>query len=106
MLLADNKRLQQRLKAMQETINSVTDKNVELLSEKETFGWTSACKKWKKYLIHLKRKFHKTVSLFSFFLIHYTSNVNTIGHFDLIETKICQTKLRNFLLQNSSEFAI
>lgn len=44
MLLADNKRLQQRLKAMQETINSVTDKNVELLSEKETFGWSSACK--------------------------------------------------------------
>lgn len=44
MLLADNKRLQQRLKALQETVNAVTDKNVELLSQKETFGWSSTCK--------------------------------------------------------------
>lgn len=44
MLLDDNKRLQQRIKAMQDTINSVTDKNVELLAEKETNGWSSTCK--------------------------------------------------------------
>lgn len=41
MLLADNKRLQQRLKAMQETINSLTTKNTQLLLEKTTQGWTS-----------------------------------------------------------------
>lgn len=41
MLLADNKRLQQRLKAMQETINSLTAKNTELLLEKTTQGWSS-----------------------------------------------------------------
>lgn len=39
MLLADNKRLQQRLKAMQETINALTDRNTELLSEKAMAGW-------------------------------------------------------------------
>lgn len=44
MLLADNKRLQQRIKAMQETINSVTEKNVDLLSEKECSEWSSTCK--------------------------------------------------------------
>ncbi|XP_055302871.1 kinesin-like protein KIF21B isoform X4 [Sitodiplosis mosellana] len=41
MLLADNKRLQQRIKAMQETINNVTDKNVDLLAEKEASEWGS-----------------------------------------------------------------
>ncbi|XP_037912108.1 kinesin-like protein KIF21A isoform X3 [Hermetia illucens] len=39
MLLADNKRLQQRLKAMQETINTLTDKNSELMLQKATMGW-------------------------------------------------------------------
>lgn len=42
MLLADNKRLQQRVKAMQETINCVTEKNVVLLSEKEASDWMAA----------------------------------------------------------------
>lgn len=41
MLMADNKRMQQRIKAMQETINTVTQKNVELLSQKEMDGWSS-----------------------------------------------------------------
>jgi kinesin family protein 4/21/27 len=41
MLLADNKRLQQRLKAMQETINALTERNTELLSEKAMAGWIS-----------------------------------------------------------------
>ena len=41
MLLADNKRLQQRLKALQETINALTDNNTELLSEKAMAGWNS-----------------------------------------------------------------
>lgn len=40
MLLADNKRLQQRLKAMQETINALTDRNAELLSEKSVAEWS------------------------------------------------------------------
>lgn len=40
MLLADNKRLQQRLKAMQETIDSLTERNTALLSEKTISGWT------------------------------------------------------------------
>lgn len=40
MLLADNKRLQQRLKAMQETINALTDRNTELLAEKTMAGWS------------------------------------------------------------------
>lgn len=39
MLLADNKRLQQRLKAMQETINALTERNTELLAEKAITGW-------------------------------------------------------------------
>ena len=41
MLLADNKRLQQRLKAMQETINALTERNTELLSEKAMAGWVN-----------------------------------------------------------------
>lgn len=44
MLMADNKRMQQRIKAMQETINNITQKNVDLLSEKETYGWSSTSK--------------------------------------------------------------
>ncbi|KAH8377551.1 hypothetical protein KR093_005914, partial [Drosophila rubida] len=40
MLLADNKRLQQRLKSMQETINILTDKNAQLKLEKQTHEWT------------------------------------------------------------------
>lgn len=39
MLLADNKRLQQRLKAMQETINALTERNTALLAEKAMAGW-------------------------------------------------------------------
>lgn len=39
MLLADNKRLQQRLKAMQETINALTERNTELLAQKAMAGW-------------------------------------------------------------------
>lgn len=39
MLLADNKRLQQRIKAMQETINALTDRNTQLLAEQATHGW-------------------------------------------------------------------
>lgn len=42
MLLADNKRLQQRLKAMQETINSLQEKNVKLMTEKASVAWNSA----------------------------------------------------------------
>lgn len=44
MLLAENKRMQQRIKAMQETINVVTDKNVELMSCKDANDWNFACK--------------------------------------------------------------
>lgn len=44
MLLADNKRMQQRIKAMQETINNMTEKNVELLSEKDMNGWSESSK--------------------------------------------------------------
>lgn len=40
MLMQDNKRLQQRLKAMQESINTLTDRNAELLSEKAVAGWS------------------------------------------------------------------
>lgn len=57
MLMADNKRMQQRIKAMQETINNVTQKNVELLSEKETFGWNSSSKR----LIFLTVFIHATI---------------------------------------------
>lgn len=39
MLLSDNKRMQQRLKAMQETINSLTEKNAVLLAEKAVANW-------------------------------------------------------------------
>ncbi|KAM7362467.1 kinesin-like protein 31E isoform 1-T4 [Cochliomyia hominivorax] len=41
MLLHDNKRLQQRLKSMQETINVLTEKNTQLLLEKEMGKWSS-----------------------------------------------------------------
>lgn len=41
MLMQDNKRLQQRLKAMQESINSLTERNAELLAEKAMAGWAS-----------------------------------------------------------------
>jgi kinesin family protein 4/21/27 len=41
MLLADNKRLQQRIKAMQETINALTDRNTQLLAEQATHGWVN-----------------------------------------------------------------
>lgn len=40
MLLAENKRLQQRIKAMQDTINALTDRNTELLADKAMAGWT------------------------------------------------------------------
>ncbi len=40
MLLADNKRLQQRIKAMQETINALTDRNTQLLAEQALHGWS------------------------------------------------------------------
>lgn len=42
MLMDDNKRLQQRLKAMQETINSLTERNASLCSEKALAGWNVA----------------------------------------------------------------
>lgn len=42
MLLADNKRLQQRLKAMQETINALTERNTELLAEKAIAGLSNS----------------------------------------------------------------
>lgn len=51
MLLDDNKRLQQRLKAMQETINALTERNSELLSEKALSGWNLAGKLCKIYLV-------------------------------------------------------
>lgn len=41
MLMQDNKRLQQRLKAMQETINTLTDKNATLQAQQALFGWSS-----------------------------------------------------------------
>lgn len=34
--------MQQRLKAMQETINSVTEKNVKLLTEQAVVDWNAA----------------------------------------------------------------
>lgn len=40
LLLADNKRLQQRLKAMQETINILTERNAQLKLEKQTHEWS------------------------------------------------------------------
>lgn len=42
MLLDDNKRLQQRLKAMQETITSLTERNAGLSAEKALSGWNMA----------------------------------------------------------------
>ncbi|XP_046812560.1 kinesin-like protein KIF21B isoform X3 [Lucilia cuprina] len=41
MLLHDNKRLQQRLKSMQETIKALTEKNAQLLLEKEMNAFSS-----------------------------------------------------------------
>ncbi|XP_052564724.1 kinesin-like protein KIF21A isoform X6 [Culex pipiens pallens] len=41
MLLQDNKRLQQRLKAMQETINTLTEKNATLQAQQALSGWSS-----------------------------------------------------------------
>ncbi|XP_055632289.1 kinesin-like protein KIF21B isoform X3 [Toxorhynchites rutilus septentrionalis] len=41
MLLQDNKRLQQRLKAMQEALNSMTDKNAQLQAQQALSGWSS-----------------------------------------------------------------
>lgn len=40
LLLADNKRLQQRLKAMQETINILTERNAQLKLEEQTHEWS------------------------------------------------------------------
>lgn len=40
LLLADNKRLQQRLKSMQETINILTESNAQLKLEKQTHEWS------------------------------------------------------------------
>lgn len=40
MLLADNKRLQQRLKSMQQTIDILTDRNAQLKLEKQAHEWT------------------------------------------------------------------
>ncbi|KAM8715426.1 hypothetical protein ACLKA7_002474 [Drosophila subpalustris] len=40
MLLADNKRLQQRLKSMQDTINILTERNAQLKLEKQAHEWT------------------------------------------------------------------
>lgn len=42
MLMDDNKRLQQRLKALQETINTLTERNSGLCSEKALAGWNLA----------------------------------------------------------------
>lgn len=41
MLIADNRRLKQRIKSMQETINVVTEKNIQLTIEKETHRWST-----------------------------------------------------------------
>ncbi|TMW46642.1 hypothetical protein DOY81_008278, partial [Sarcophaga bullata] len=41
MILSDNKRLQQRLKSMQETINVLNAKNAELILEKEINKWST-----------------------------------------------------------------
>lgn len=40
MLMAETKRLQQRIKAMQETINALTDRNTQLLTDQAMQGWT------------------------------------------------------------------
>lgn len=42
MLLTDNKRNQQRIKAMQDTINSLTDSNVQLKTLQATGEWSAA----------------------------------------------------------------
>lgn len=41
MILSDNKRLQQRLKSMQETINVLNAKNAQLILEKEINKWST-----------------------------------------------------------------
>lgn len=41
MLLLDNKRLQQRLKSMNEAINVLTERNTQLRLEKEMNNWPS-----------------------------------------------------------------
>lgn len=57
MLLADNKRLQQRLKAMSETINALTEKNTILLSEKTIAGWgENGAESKSKFLFPLHEK--------------------------------------------------
>lgn len=40
MLLDDNKRLQQRIKSMQETINILIDRNAKLKLEKQMHEWS------------------------------------------------------------------
>lgn len=41
LLLSDNKRLQQRLKAMQETVNALTERNAKLQLEVASVQWKS-----------------------------------------------------------------
>lgn len=41
MLMADNKRMQSRIKAMQETIDSLSEKNADLLTQKAMYEWKS-----------------------------------------------------------------
>lgn len=39
MLMADNKRMQSRIKAMQETIDALSEKNADLLTQKAMYNW-------------------------------------------------------------------
>lgn len=41
MLTADNKRMQSRIKAMQETIDALSEKNADLLTQKAMYEWNS-----------------------------------------------------------------
>lgn len=41
MLMADNKRMQSRIKAMQETIDALSEKNADLLTQKAVYEWKS-----------------------------------------------------------------
>lgn len=41
MLMADNKRMQARIKAMQETIDALSEKNADLLTQKAMYNWKS-----------------------------------------------------------------
>lgn len=41
MILSENKRLQKRIKSMQETINVLNAKNAQLLSEKKINNWST-----------------------------------------------------------------